>query len=669
LGSIKSQIGHTKAAAGVAGIIKTALAIYHRALPPTIKIDAPNPKLDVARSPFYLSTGLRPWIPARGQTRRAAVSAFGFGGSNYHAVLEEHGATLPAVAWDGSVQIVALSSETAPGLSSQLDEWKLFLTGDRIDEAVLAYRACQSRRSFTIGHAHRLVLVLERGMDGAALVAEARAGLNAGEIEPASSSKGLYYGAGAPDGGLAFLFPGQGSQYVNMGLELCCIFPELSQSIAEAEGAVEDVESRLYEQVYPRSSFDEDTRRLQAAALTRTDVAQPALGAVGLGMARILERFGLVPDAVAGHSYGELLALCVAGRFDSATLHRLSRLRGRLMAEGDGGAMLAVMAGVEELQRLMDEERLELVIANRNAPMQQVLSGDREAIGRAVECCKSRCLSVMPLRVSGAFHSPMIEGAVQPFRNALEAVSFEPGQLPVFANTTGRAYPEEVAEARRLLAEQLIRPVDFVGEIEGLYESGIRTFVEVGPKSVLTGLVGAILGNRPHAACAMDASGGPVFHRSGGRKSSLVDLARLLARLAAGGHSVKLSRWERAVAEPRIPRMMVPLVGANYRASAAGGLPARGVAAVDRDERRRREEEIQSPAVERGDRGYTHPHEGRSSSTQGPLHSHRLETGATGLDSDSADRQKTGLSYPPEGHEEKDSMREDSGLTDDPLEK
>ncbi|MFQ5411359.1 MAG: beta-ketoacyl synthase N-terminal-like domain-containing protein, partial [Phycisphaerae bacterium] len=585
LGSIKSQIGHTKAAAGVAGVIKAALAIYHRSLPPTIKIDAPNPKLDVKKSPFYLSTGLRPWLPARGQTRRAGVSAFGFGGSNFHAVLEEHGATLPAVAWDGRVQIVALSAETTDGLSAQLDDWRTFLAGERVDEAAMAYRAGQSRRSFTTGHAHRLVMVLNRESDWAAFVEEARGALDAGDIESALSSKGIFYGAGTPDGGLAFLFPGQGSQYVNMGLDLCCTFPDLSESFAEAEGAVDDAEPRLYEQVYPQPSFDEDARRLQASALTRTDIAQPALGALGLGMARILERFGVVPDAVAGHSYGELVALCVGGRFDSATLHRLSRLRGRLMAEGDGGAMLAVKAPVDDLQRLLDEEGLDLVIANRNTPMQQVLSGDRSAIGRAAESCKERGFSVLPLRVSGAFHSRMMERASGPFRNALESVPFETGAIPVFANTTGRAYPEEASAARRLLAEQLIRPVDFVGEIEALYERGIRTFVEVGPKSVLTGLVGAILGNRPHAACAMDATAE--------NRSSLVDLGRLLAGLAARGHAVDLSRWERSVSEPRIPRMVVPLVGANYRAPSVAG----------------------------------------SAHSPGPLHTHRLETGATAKES------------------------------------
>jgi len=161
VGSVKSQIGHTKAAAGAAGLIKAALAIYHRALPPTIKIKAPNPKLTVDDGPFYLSTELRPWLPIKGQPRRAGVSSFGFGGSNFHAVLEEHEQALPEPAWDSSVEIIALSASSADGLRRQLAEWTSATDDAHFNHSQLAWRAAVSRQLFDQAHEHRLLLVVE----------------------------------------------------------------------------------------------------------------------------------------------------------------------------------------------------------------------------------------------------------------------------------------------------------------------------------------------------------------------------------------------------------------------------------------------------------------------------------------------------------------------------
>ncbi|MFQ5430628.1 MAG: beta-ketoacyl synthase N-terminal-like domain-containing protein, partial [Phycisphaerae bacterium] len=560
LGSVKSQIGHTKAAAGVAGLIKAALAIYHKALPPSIKVTRPNPKLEITESPFYLSTELRPWLPRSGRPRRAGVSAFGFGGSNYHAVLEEHDATLPAVGWDGTVQIVALSAPSLEALRGSIEQWQALAADDGFDAAALAYHAAASRQAFRAEHAHRLVLVIEADTKLGPLLADVAASLAEGPSERIAPGSDVFYGGGDPSGKVAFLFPGQGSQYVGMGRELTCTFPEMLDTFAEAEEAGGHSGTRLCDRVYPRPTFDPPEREQQAAALNRTETAQPALGAVCLGMARLLRRFEARPDLLAGHSYGELVALCLAGRYDADTLHRLSKLRGRLMAEqgADAGAMLAVRGSFDDLRHMIDEDKLDLVIANRNAPRQHVLSGRREAIARAAECCRRRGLATTVLPVSGAFHSPLMERALQPFRNALEAVDFASGDLPVFANATGSAYSDDPAEARRSLGDQLIRPVDFVGEIENLYAAGARTLIEVGPRAVLTGLVRDILGDRPCTIRALDASAG--------RGSALADLARVLAVLAAEGRPVDLTRWERPAAEPRKPRMAIPLTGANYRA-------------------------------------------------------------------------------------------------------
>lgn len=556
IGSVKSQIGHTKAAAGVAGLIKAALAIHHRAIPPTIKVREPNPKMGIGESPFYVSTELRPWIAPAGRTRRAGVSAFGFGGSNFHAVLEEHDSALPVPAWDGSVQIIALSAATLSELKSELNDWISLSESDRFSPEALAYEAAQSRATFSTDEEFRLVVVAEEGVALPARLREAATRLDATRGEPTWSITGASFGAGAHDGKLALVFPGQGSQFVKMGRDLACTFPEMISAIAEAESTTGQ---SIGEFVYPRPVFDESGRSLQAEALTKTDIAQPALGAIELGMFRVLERFGVKPAMTAGHSFGELVALAAAGRYDAATLHRLARLRGRLMAEGEGdrGTMLAVKAPFAELKSLIESQRIDVVIANRNSPSQCVLSGERRAIAAAAEACKTRGFAATPLRVSGAFHSRLMESALQPFRNALEATEFTATETAVFANTTASAYAAPASEARKLLGEQLVRPVDFVGEVEAMYSFGARVFVEVGPRGVVTGLIRDILGDRPHTAIAMDASAG--------RGSGVGDLALVLARLASLGFAVDLTKWERPVVEPRVAKMAIPLVGANYR--------------------------------------------------------------------------------------------------------
>jgi len=548
LGSVKSQVGHTKAAAGAAGLIKAALALYHKVLPPTLKVRRPLEVIERDDSPFYVNASPRPWLASADHPRRAAVSAFGFGGSNFHAVLEEATADKLVADWDdGRVQVVALSADSAAALTAALD---------RLDLADVRAAAAASRRSFRADAPHRLCLAVGPATDTAKLLAAVRAML-AKSPEVAWRIDGAYHGVGLR-GRLAVLFGGQGAQYPGMLRDLACRFPEAHAELAQAETAFG---GGLVERLYPLVAFTAEDRTANDANLRATEVAQPALGATSLGAFRVLQALGLKPDAVAGHSFGELTALCAAGRLDPADFHALAVARGRCMASAgaDRGTMLAVHAAAEAIAPLLEREAIRLTIANKNAPEQTVLSGAVGEVERAEAALVTAGLRCQRLPVGGAFHSPLVAEAAEPFAQAVRRDVWHPGTLPVWANTTAGLYPTDDAAARELLAGQLARPVEFVRQVEAMHAAGLRDFVEVGPGGRLVGLVDAILAGRDHDAVALDASRGG--------KAGLYDLACTVAWLAARGHAVDLAAWDAGWTPPAVarkPALVVPLTGANH---------------------------------------------------------------------------------------------------------
>ncbi|PTY00862.1 beta-ketoacyl synthase [Verrucomicrobia bacterium LW23] len=606
IGSVKSQIGHTKAAAGSAGLIKAALALYHKVLPPTAKITEPNPKMGMESSPFYLNTQARPWPAPAGHPRRAAVSAFGFGGSNFHTVLEEHAPAQRVAAqsdstigdspfsrepaWDGSVEIAAFSAPSASALGELLRPLAEILDETEPDPvtlkpsttavsparaARLSLFAWQSRQTFDVASPWRCIVVI-RPTDGESLARQARAlqghcmslasqAPDSKALPALESSLGIFTGTSHVPGKLALLFPGQGSQCTDMGRELATLFPEFQSSLDAANREVPGITS----QIYPQPAYKEEDKKTRAALLTPTRVAQPALAAVCHGWLGVLRRFGVSFDAVAGHSFGELPALAAAGVLDEAGLMTAARARGHAMslaaaAAGNGastGAMLAVRAPLTELEQLIASKGLAVVLANRNSPRQGVLSGPSDAIAAAEAACAERQWTTRRLEVSAAFHSAQVSDAVGPFAAALGRLSFAKPTVPVYANTTAEPYPEAAARQTELLADQLAKPVRFAETLEALHKSGHAIFVEVGPKSVLTGLVRDTLGNEAVAI---------PLNPSGTKGCALTELAAALARLAALGVPVRLKEeWEPLgnsfAITPAKGRLIVPICGANYR--------------------------------------------------------------------------------------------------------
>jgi malonyl CoA-acyl carrier protein transacylase len=562
VGSVKSMIGHTKAAAGVAGLIKTAMALKFKVLPPSIKVDEPLEIINPGDAPIYLNTVKRPWLKTLDTPRRAALSSFGFGGSNFHCVLEEAEETKTEIEWDGQVIIIALSADSKEELIKQLPDSSIIDSWN--DLRFFAYDSCQSFKSDAT---HRLTVVIEKSNeDKQKLITEIKQQLESSTETAWQRPDGVIYSSEQSNDSVAFVFPGQGSQYTGMCRDLACQFPQFLNALEQANHIFKEATGKetLGDVLYPIPVFSKADQKQQEETLRQTQNAQPAIGAVSLGALDVLNHFSVKAKAAIGHSYGELSALSSAGMYGAETLHRLSRIRGELMAagEGDRGSMLAVVASYEQVESLLKENDIDLIIANHNSPTQVVLSGATEQVDAFAKIAKTEKIRVIKLPVAAAFHSSFVADAAKPFAEALAQFNFGKNNYPVLSNTTTDAYPEDAESAKQLLANQLASPVRFVEQVEKLYADGITTFVEVGPGKTLSGLISSILADKSVTTIAIDASVG--------KKQGQYDLALVLATLAAHGQQVELNKWDAACSElerpakDAKPAMTIAISGANY---------------------------------------------------------------------------------------------------------
>jgi acyl transferase domain-containing protein len=520
IGSVKTNIGHTKASAGVAAMVKAALALHKRVLPPHRNVTTPNRVLADPSSPLYLLDQAMPWIAREDRPRRAACSAFGFGGTNFHAVLEEYSGEYrdwlrPAASEVWSAELLLWSESDRPALlarvqalAESLPQADGLLLGDLA--ASLATR--WKRRAET------LAIVARQPED---LLAKLKAAASFLAGDASTLPPGVFHGtATAPDGKLAVLFSGQGSQYPGMGREAALHFAPVAQALADADAALAAPfaerfgdGTRLSEFIFPRGAYDEASQTQARQRLTATDVAQPALGAMEAGLFGLVQSLGLKPDMAAGHSYGEFVALHAAGAIDFSALMQLSAARGRFIvdAAAAAGSELGTMAAVNATRKVVEDAIADIdgvIIANHNAPLQSIVSGSHEAVKAASARLAQVGVEVTPIPVAAAFHSSLVKPAQGALSELIDATPWSPLQMPVYSNTTARVHAADVDRVKRQMAEHLVRPVEFVSQIEAMHKDGARVFVEIGPKAVLSRLTARILEGQAHTAIAIDDGSG-----------------------------------------------------------------------------------------------------------------------------------------------------------------
>ncbi|HYO12244.1 MAG TPA: beta-ketoacyl synthase N-terminal-like domain-containing protein, partial [Thermoanaerobaculia bacterium] len=536
VGSIKSNLGHLDCAAGVAGFIKTVLALHHRQIPPSLHFEAPSPAIDFAGSPFYVNVRLAPWRTDR-LPRRAGVSSFGIGGTNAHVILEEAPEREPSE--EGrAAQLLVLSAKTETALERAAADLAGFLESSDLDGpgfADVAWTLQTGRRAF----AHRRAVVCRTP-------AEAVAALRG--HEPGRVAAGRHEAGARP---VAFLFPGQGAQHAGMAREL---YEEEPVFREELDQAAEILESHLgldlREVLFPAPA---EAARAQRE-LQETRLTQPALFAVEHALARLWQSWGIAPESLLGHSVGELVAACLAGVFSLRDSLALVAARGRLMQGLPPGAMLAVSLPEAEVRPLLGDR---LALAAVNAPGLVAVSGPEDAVEALAAEMAHRGIRARRLRTSHAFHSSLVEPVLAEWEREVRAVELQAPEIPFVSNLTGRFVTDEEATDPGYWVRHLRETVRFSDGLRELLADPGRLLLEVGPGRTLATLA------RQHPEAAGRTVVSSLSHPQDG--GSDLDLSLLaLGRLWIAGAEVDWPGFHAGARRLRVPLPTYPFERRRY---------------------------------------------------------------------------------------------------------
>jgi phthiocerol/phenolphthiocerol synthesis type-I polyketide synthase E len=464
IGSVKTNVGHLDAAAGVAGLIKTALALKNRVLPPSLNFEQPNPQIDFSSSPFYVISENKAW-PNGANPRRAGVSSFGIGGTNVHMVVEEtttKNPSGPSRDW----QTLMISARSSTALQAAMTRLQSHLaTHPEQPLADVAYTLQVGRKNF----AYRAIALCKNREDALSLL-QSRDGECFMTQQVAAESRPV-----------TFLFPGQGAQYVDMARQLYQNEPVFRQEF-----------DRCIESINPHLNFDlskilfpadnEEDRALASARLEQTEVTQPALFVIEYALAKLWMSWGIQPTSMIGHSVGEYVAACLADVFSLEDAVQLVAMRGRLLQQMDRGAMLAVTMSEEKLMSLMTEG---CDLAAVNGPELCVLSGSIAAIDAIEKRLAEKEIACRRLRVSHAFHSSMVEPIIPAFVDLVANVKPRPPKLPFFSNLSGDWITDQAATDPKYWGRHLRETVRFNDGLQKLLKNQAQVFLEIGPGETL----------------------------------------------------------------------------------------------------------------------------------------------------------------------------------------
>ena len=546
--SVKSQIGHLKAAAGAAALLKVALSLHHKVLPPSLNFEKPNPNIDWDGYPLKVQTETQDWENGKQWPRRAGVSAFGFGGTNFHVVVQE-AEEVDVLAkrsgmrfFKGKTGVVSRNNVCcdfdseyyahALGLKDDMPREKTadggelevmtdhnvvddvlervrFLTAESLDGLADKVREGQEPGKLgSLGDVAALTADSWRlavtGADDEAVeerMKKLRAAVEKGLDEKKISflrRQGIFI-SGRVFSGVGFLYPGQGSQSINMLGELMQRYAAFMDTMGKADSVMEPLLGRpLSSFVYTDLPDDAPESEKMEEQLRQTEITQPAMLAVDMALTELLAQLGIFPDYVTGHSLGEYAALVSAKILRLEDTLEIVAARGKEMTSvsiDDPGRMIAVMAGAEETEEAIAKIDGYLIAANKNSSRQTVVAGSSEAIDKAIDALEEQDLRTVPLRVSHAFHTRIVAGAIEPLGRVLRKFEFSKPAVPVFTNVTGEAYPMDADKDHfiDILSRQIASPVEFIKCVKSMHEAGARFFVEVGPRKVLASFADDVL--------------------------------------------------------------------------------------------------------------------------------------------------------------------------------
>ncbi|MDE0575161.1 MAG: beta-ketoacyl synthase N-terminal-like domain-containing protein, partial [Candidatus Poseidoniales archaeon] len=548
VGSIKSQIGHLKAAAGIAGLVKAIRAIDTATIPPSAGFSTPNENIDWAQNPFYVPTESKPWATPNGHPRRAGVSSFGFGGTNFHCALEAYDREFHSLlanefdarrdAWLNPAALAPTTIASTASLShhelKEIEGGVLLVNAPDLEALKIILSTIRdelfSGPNFDDNpHGKRLSMALPEASKG--YVAEGiRCGIVASDWAQLSKRFDLLENsiddrskwdflakqmvmitdtAPLPEQAkVAHLYPGQGSQYVGMTHDLSKRYRCIGETWNEADQTmIEVLDGETLSSFVLRENLSDDEKKEAEFKLKQTEYTQPAMLTADLSLHRLMKAHGLEPDMVAGHSLGEYAALMVADILDFDSALRAVAARGTEMGSvevPDCGIMASVSAPFEQIVEVLEAEEGYVIAANKNSPKMTVIAGETEPMKRVMKAFGETGIPCVQLQTSHAFHSQIVAPANEPLRHFLEGLDIRLPQIPITSNFDGGWYPNVTPAGSSpkqailaKLAPQMASAVEWIQQMETMYDEGARLFVEVGPKRALALFAEQIFEDKP----------------------------------------------------------------------------------------------------------------------------------------------------------------------------